>query len=444
MQSLAVYERGQTIATPMEHYRLLHPQQRGVVIALEQSNARGSSPGNWHKLRADDHHTSELRLAALAHKKNAFITPNEFYGWRRVGLTNRLCACWVDIDNFTDLDGALDGVMAAKLPQPSFIMRSGTGLHLYWLLDSMPPETLGTWQRVQNAIISGLAEQIGVAQRGKNRGGVDRCARDAARIMRLAGSIHSGTNRVVTGEIITGERWTLHELANEVLGYRKPGWQRTTRHSKSRRISFSAEKVRRQGLLLPHHRGIISWWSVVYQDLLWIARSQPNGKIAEGHRDNWLFIATVAASWFAEAEALRDESLWLAREFTTLDLSAAQRHMASTIERAERAAAGEKLEWGNEQRDPRYYFRRNTIRDFLRPLISDESQLRAIISDELRAERRRLSKRTGKQPLRQNAPIECRHRASELAQSGVPVSTIADLLGYPRSTVSGWLQRISK
>jgi hypothetical protein len=63
----------------------------------------------------------------------------------------------------------------------------------------------------------------------------------------------------------------------------------------------------------------------------------------------------------------------------------------SSLKRAQRAAAGETVLFNGQERDPRYWYKRETLHGLMAPLIDAElaPTLRAIVSDEIRREHKR-------------------------------------------------------
>jgi hypothetical protein len=194
----------QSLSTPEEHHTLLHRAAHGTVIYWQRW-ARG--PNRWLKVHASD----EPRFAASAQagRSDRYMTVNEFHDWRLVKLLKSLRACYVDLDGCTDLEAAMDAVTATRMPAPSVVVYSGRGMHLYWLLEPLASNALPVWQRIQNTLINALS---GI--------GADPAARDCTRLLRVVGSKHRKTGAVVEGRILNPRRWTLHEIADEVLGPR--------------------------------------------------------------------------------------------------------------------------------------------------------------------------------------------------------------------------------
>lgn len=345
--------------TAQQQYDLLHSDNAATVLLWQRG-------GKWQKITAKNQQV----LAQYAGKSDVFLTPNEFNGWRKIKLLARLCACYVDIDK-PDLTRAdIDGRIAeSALPAPSFIVHSGRGWHLYWRLESVSRQSLPQWQRVQDALIN--------AYEG------DPAARDCTRILRLVDTINSKNNAAVTGVVLDATPLSLDRLHERVAGNVPPTPAPVADISLARADRGQRPKITAAS-------SIYSWWWLVYQDLCVIANSHPNG-IPEGHRNNFLHIMAVAMSWFANPETLRDGLLDRAERWTVgLSDSELKAAVKCAVERAEMAARGDKIEYKGRQVDPRYHYRRSTIYGLLRPIISEvvAPELRAIISDETRTQRR--------------------------------------------------------
>ena len=300
MQSAEAVQLRLPFDEPEQHYTLLHAAPFGTVLIWQPSQPPGK---RWQKLRGDGEAIAEF-LNALEKDRDTYLSVNQFDGWRTIKLLRSLRATFVDIDL---KDGqrpeialalALQELAHQRLPAPSFAVYSGRGLHLYWMLHPVPAQALPVWQRIEDTLVDALTEI-----------GADPRARDCTRVLRLVGTRNAKNGARVVGETITGYRWPLQKLADEVLGpRRKPRAEGKVRDLEAARA--------RQGKRASHAiRGsIYERWYKVHQDLLAIANHY--GQIPEGHRDTWLFLSAVALSWFARAEALEHEIELLARSHT--------------------------------------------------------------------------------------------------------------------------------
>jgi hypothetical protein len=373
-------------------------------------------------------------VAQHAGGSDRYLSVNQFHAWREVRQLKSLRACYVDVDGNTDLETVLDSLASAMMPPPSSIVWSGRGLHLYWELEPVRAQALPVWQRVQNALVAAVRDV-----------GADVRAKDCTRVLRLVGSVNSKSSTEVRGVVWSGVRWTLHSLADEVLGARH-------RRAPAEVRDISSARARR-GLRPLAAGSIYERWHHVYRDIIRIGehhRQRDDGLLKrEGHRDAWLFLYGVALSWFAEPETLVDEVSRAARVWTPgLSLGEVKKTLQTTLERAIKAAAGEKIEWRAELVDPRYRFRRQSLYEWLKPLIPDGlvDELRAVVPDDVAQARkdarnaaRYADQYTGQGVRASNAAR--RAEARQMRAEGKSTRAVAAALGVNQSTVARWLAR---
>ena len=156
---------------------------------------------------------------------------------------------------------------------------------------------------------------------------------------------------------------------------------------------------------------------LVFQDLIRISEHHRHN-IPQGHRDKWLFLCGAALSWFTHPQGIAAEIASLGRLHTGLDPNEILAATKPNLERAIDAAAGKKLTWNGQEVDPRYRFRRQTLYDWLSPIIPDNilPELRAIVPDDLARERRKPHDNR-----QRNRAAEGRYRDS-YTKAGVRVS----------------------
>jgi hypothetical protein len=427
------------LSSPAEHGDFLHGAVRRHTVILWDARADSK---RWTKVEPTD----DLAQILSAHvgQPERYLTVNQFHQWRTVRLLRSLHACYVDIDGSTDWPGVLDALSGLRLPSPSLLVESGRGLHLYWKLQATPSQALPVWQAIQDELIRKLTPF-----------GADAAARDCARVLRLVGSVNSKNNAVVRGRILSPQAWTLHELADEVLGPRK-------KLSSAKVIGLERTRSKRQASV--HQRtGPYRLWHQRYQDLNLIAEHhafmRPQG-IEEGNRDKLLFLLAVALSWFTAAETLEDHIQRVAKtympSFTEKEVT---RYMQQVVTRALEAKAGEFRDWNGKLWDPRYFFRTETIRSWLRPLITPEleKQLLALGPPKSTAERSKTRKaQKAKAEKTRSRVQEGRYSqtrtqymdkaadraqtARDLRESGLSQTTIAAQLGFTQQQVSNILR----
>jgi DNA-binding CsgD family transcriptional regulator len=346
---------GLALDLPLDYYDLLHHEQRGVVLHWE----RQAPDKRWTKLKPNDPRIPEI-LRLDREREDRFISVNEFDGWRYIRLLRSLRALYVDLDDQTDLYAVLDFLSDHRVPHPGLVVFSGTGMHLYWLLEPLPPKALPVWQRLQDALIR-LLKPLGA----------DPVAKDCTRVLRIVGTRNRG--EMVRALILDGHRWPLRQIAFEILGTEGRGRKPEVRDIRARRQS--ADRAIRGS--------IYERWHLVYRDLLRISEHHGH-RIPEGHRDTWLFLTGVALSWFTHPQGIEAEILGLGRDHTDLDEREIRQALEPSLKRALLAAEGHKLSWNGQQVDPRYRFRRQTLYDWIGGLIPAAllPLMRAIIPDE--------------------------------------------------------------
>ena len=302
------------LRSPAEHVDFVHTEQRlGTILVWKQHAASRQ----WIKVQPTD--DMALLMAEHLGQNDRYFTPNQFRQWRRMDLLRSLRAVYVDLDGCTDWKGVLESLSEQGFPSPTFIVESGRGLHLYWLLESTPAKALPVWQAVQDLLVSKLKAF-----------GSDPSARDCTRVLRIVGSINSKNGAQVTGWVLQPFRWTLHELADEVLGPRKM--------PTSDVVGLERARTKRQASV--HQRtGPYRLWHNRYQDLCKItehyAFMQPQG-IPEGNRNNLLFLLSVALSWFTNAQGLQEHIERVARTYAHAD----QKRSAQLHETGAQSCAG--------------------------------------------------------------------------------------------------------
>ena len=430
------------LRAPAEHADFVHTQKRhGTVLIWKQQD----SSRQWIKVQSSD----DLALAMSEHLGQAdrYFTPNEFSQWRRVDLLRSLRAVYVDLDGCSDWPGVLESLSDQGLPSPALMVESGRGLHLYWLLEPTPAKALPVWQAVQDVLVRKLQAF-----------GSDPSARDCTRVLRIVGSINSKNDVQVTGWVLQPCRWTLHELADAVIGPRKL-------RPAAEVVGLELARAKRQASV--HQRtGPYRLWHNRFQDLIKItehhAFMRPEG-VGEGNRDNLLFLLAVALSWFTNAQGLQEHIERVAKTYMpSLSVQEVRSYMKPVLSRAHAAARGETYEWKGRQKDPRYEFRTLTIRARLGALITPalEPQLIALgvpkSAEETQAIRTaQWAAREKTRPARSRAQegryeqtrdkysaqaAERAEKAQELREAGFSIRGIAAALSISKSRAEQYLK----
>lgn len=413
---------------PADHYDLVAPHQERELIAYTPKQAK-----NWHVLNRE---VARDALSRWVDQPDVYVTPNEFYNWRLIKNAAALNAQYVDIDARSGEDVhrkvevAMAALEAAGVPEPNCIVYTGRGAHLYWLIERTPAWALPRWQACQRRLVK-LCDG-------------DRMSADATRVLRVVGTVNSKADGFrVTAEPIHPVRYNFDWLADQIL-------EKTRAEIRDLRAQRAARQL---DITIPTTQGkpygsIYDRWMLVYRDLhAIVAHRWPGVAIEDGHRDTVLFHMANALSWFTLSEALDNEIEAVARQITpTLSADQARSYCSSVLRRAVGTA-----EKGREQR---YHYKRETLYEQLSPLIPDDllPNLRAIIPNDLAADRKRERNRKSEQKRRTAAGAvgreeylargddRCR-QAHELRRRGLTLREIAEALTVSVGSVSGYLKK---
>jgi len=163
------------------------------------------------------HYTAEqLFKLSFAGEKDVYLSQNVFFAPRRsVNTVKSLNMLYIDLDtyntNYTNEQILMildEEYFNIKIPRPTYIIDSGRGMYLLWKIDEHH-KAINRWKKVQYYFYKQLAEF-----------GADIKALDAARVLRVPGSINSKSGRTV--EIIDkyDYTYTLYEIIQEYMpGY---------------------------------------------------------------------------------------------------------------------------------------------------------------------------------------------------------------------------------
>lgn len=263
-------------------------------------------------------------------EEDSFFSINAFYraGWapskrfpgymsayREQSGLRWLTACWVDIDLYEaglsfgqGVGFVVDLQDRGLLPPASFLVRSGRGLWVMWLLVDDTPEGGPVRAWIEN-IWAFKDIQKELAQRLANAG-ADFNALDASRIMRLPGTINSKSGtRVSYYEPDGGARsYTLEDLG-KFLGLERWKLSREMKEAVEPKDPVKAKAGR---------KGQVARWNSQLKQLVMLGAMR--GGFREGHREQaaWLLAETLhAMRW--PLDRIKAEVEKLARDCRSAD-----------------------------------------------------------------------------------------------------------------------------
>lgn len=193
----------------LEYIDKVHGNSKGWIT---RSCIDENGYSQWHYKYA------ELKETDLA-GENIYITLNTFYKpCRRLECIKELNCVYIDLDYYKTKYTREQIIMNLEenyfnkiIPATNYILDSGRGLALLWLINKVPSKALPLWKAVQEYLYSQLKEF-----------GADRQALDATRILRVPGSINSKSKTVVSIIDEYDYIYDLREIQREYLPELKP------------------------------------------------------------------------------------------------------------------------------------------------------------------------------------------------------------------------------
>ena len=359
---------------PPDHVAVLHGEARGGAVAVASTRS-----GRWRE-RVVPLRELGRYIAALPLGHDTYLSQARFTGPRSVAHLCSINSLWVDFDAYhaegpyspgETLWHVLQACSEDGTPPPSYVLATGRGLCGVWLHDVVPRQALARWKACENALF----------ERFEGRWGADPKVRDAARMLRLAGSLNSRVDPARGVRCLyprAGQPWRydFDELADELLPVRREELRkrrglRDRRNEEVRRWSASGSATRGR-----QDAGRL--WGRRLDDLQRLRRMRHGGgPLPAGQRDRWLFIASCAIAWLALPEKMPREVWRLAQEalggaWSREEVSS---QMGAAVRKAQAAGRGEKVQWEGRRTDPRYRFRNDTIVQWLEVTPEERARL---------------------------------------------------------------------
>ena len=407
--------------------------------------------GKWHPHGGTcDHETASALVFNLASRRqwDCYISQAGFSSSRRVVAdVSALTAAYVDLDTYKvpGLAGLsenelLDSILAQHpwLPVPTEVVASGRGHYLKWLFTKpLDREQLHRWQAVTDALI-GLLRPFGA----------DPACKDAARVLRIVGSVNQKSGREVvayqTGHPVAFERFerlVLNHAAPVLSPPRKPRLEVVQRLEEDfdgnlspvsePRVSTATAGQRLKPYKLALDR---------MHDCSTLAGLRGSPKMQD-YRHRLLFVFGVAGAWYWSGLAQAEQEL---EHFAGQHFAGADRYNSRRVQtvldlmekqlvgRVARIENGERVDWRYKQTN-RY------IIQLLGITAGEQRQLRTIIGKDERQDRLTERRRRAGMVARGEwlSPAqERRSRAVLMRSQGMTQAAIAGELGITQGRVS--------
>lgn len=311
-----------------QYLNALHGNSKGWVTKAEKNNTFKQ----WHY--------KHLELVKQDFRgNNLYISLNTFYStYRRLEYIKELKAQFIDLDIYNTgytkeqvLMNLDENYFNKSIPRPNFIIDSGRGLYLIWLINAVPGKALPLWKAVEEYLYSQLKDL-----------GADRQALDATRILRVPGSTNSKSGTTVE---ILEEYDYIYDLREIQSNYLPELIPKDKKKGRPKKINF-----------------------IFRERSLYHARIQDIAKLCElrnydmkGHREFILFLYRYYLCFFTEniEQALQD----------VLELN---RQFKCPLNIYEAVRATKSAETVYLKKNKQYKYKNETLIDLLN--ISDEEQ----------------------------------------------------------------------
>jgi hypothetical protein len=350
----------------------------------------------------------------------------------------------------------LDHCQRIGIPVPSYIMSSGGGLCVFWLFDK--PAWKGARKRVTQTNLK-LVELFRTF-------GADRdAANKEKQLLRVPGSLNAArTVRVIwiqDGLSWDTQRYAWRELCDaiaprkrysdgEIAEFRrrdalresrspeereKARWRyRAMRERENHVHSLRRERTRRGAQTRDIDRG----QELLLKDLEAIIQNEFGGRVPHGLRDLFASRACVAMTHLYDADDVLGELQRWASAFIDTDFVANElpRTMADIIARAYEAEAGGLRLYKGELVDPRYRYKKETLRADLKIEPHQDCYLTYLISEREKQRRNTIAQRkkrrtagVDERPAYLDQRRAYRVRAAQLRAAGLTWSQVGAQLG---------------
>ena len=338
----------ENLSLSVKYINIIHGDSKGWITKAKICDKEYKQ---WHYKYKD---LIELKFD----EDNVYITLNTFYKtYRRIECIKELNALFIDLDiyktGFTKeqiLINLNENYFKQSMPIPNFIIDSGRGLYLIWLIKKVPSMALPLWKAVEEYFYKTLKEF-----------GADRQALDATRILRVPGSFNSKTQTEVKIIDNYDYLYDLREIQSEYMP--ELSEKAPVRRGRPKKVKYI---FRERSLYYARIMDIIKLCELREYDL-------------KGHRELILFLYRYYLCYFTEdvEKALYD----------TLELNSMFKQPLAEKE-VTRATKSAETVFKKENKD--YKYKNETLINLLE--ISDEEQreMITIIDDEEYKRRKRL------------------------------------------------------
>lgn len=375
-------------------------------------------------------------------KQDIYITPNSFYIPRRNNDNIRQFRALfidLDIDKYSKSETYYQiSIMASdgKIPRPSLVVDSGRGLHLYWIIEHAPKGAAWTWQELEDFLYKHLKHL-----------GADLRATDAARLLRLPGTINSRNNQECKVLEANSIKYSMYELRADYLKYGQTKSKPSQSHTEVRNNNVKSFMDKKKNSYTLHLTRA--------QDIETLARLREYNM--KGYRDAALHCYIYWKGIYnRELESLIDIGMDLNNKFTEPEKPNVIKSIAKStlraidkfIEYEQGLNAGESKRVTKGMRDKAgYWYTNDRLIEMLDITPQEQMHLKTIISKDEKNRRRRIADRKSRRnhnglTSREQSKADNIAEAKALIQEGYTQSQAAEIMGVTQGYISQILKTI--
>lgn len=286
------------------HIEWLHPASQGLIAYGHKRD-----DGEW----IQSFHKSPSLKKQTIHPIDSYISVNSFRSKSRIpSNVQELNALFVDIDFklfnadphyiYTETKRIIQA--KAEIPPPSKIIFSGRGAHIYWRLTNATREDLPLWQACAETLINIFKDEA------------DPVCKDAARVLRLPGTINSKNPTHYTETLEENiHTYTLHEFQATLERYTdQPIFKPPKPKGEATRANTSVTKHR--GKLHKLRTLFNMHYSRIKDIETLVEMRKASGRLERGKRELTLWIYRVALEHFTSPQEAIQGTLELNKRFT--------------------------------------------------------------------------------------------------------------------------------
>lgn len=420
-----------------KHYveHLYSKEIDGYIQIMQLKNKRIIDIKNYKGMSVAD------ALEKYTGKKDIFISVNTSYNGKRLSYnTRQFRSLYIDLDkkeySFSQLVYSMwDLVLENKIPEPTMVVASGRGAHVYWRIEHAPYQALATWQELEDY----LCHQLKFL-------GADKKATDAARVLRLPDTINSRNNTECKVMILNDKiTYSMYDLREEYLKWKPRVFKEVEIESKVNNKKVKSKVVQFFTSYTLHIARA--------DDILTLCKLR-NYKVT-GYRN---MILHCYAYWLGVTHRDQEELSKLVYELNEKFTESLKQNEVDAILRCVPKAidkflayeqglrAGEVKRVSKGMRDKGgYWYKNETLIERLDITLDEQKHMKTIISNEVKYERRRIKDNESKKNKRRNKDgltrkqqelQDLKYKALNLREKGLNNTQIAKILECDRKKIS--------